>query len=226
MRVRIGADPVRMGTGTDDMKVGVNMPRGKGTGNTSGVGTGTGTGKKKGPKRKYTISDKVLAQRRANTGTDIAKTPDEFAYNARIIQHAMQIQQISETADVNDVESMRQAFLAYLQLCLADGCKITNLGACAAMGVEYTTVDYWLKSDHRPDHKKLAQMVKRTCALAREQLISDGQLNPVIGIFWQRNYDGLRNDTEQIQNSIRDAADYEKKTAAELMEKYADQITD
>ena len=40
----------------------------------------------------------------------------------------------------------------------------------------------------------------------RDAMISSNKLNPVIGIFWQRNFDGLRNDTEQVQ-AIREAED-------------------
>lgn len=217
--------PRKKGTGTGRKGTGV-----KGT-DTAIIGTGTDTGtgtqkeKRVGKPRKYTMSEKALRQRRFNTGSELANTPEEYAYNARVITHAISIQQISENANINDVESLKSAFYAYIQLCMQDGCKVTNLAACAAMGVDNRTVQNWLHNDRRPEYQKLARIVQSTCALSREQLITDGQLNPVIGIFWQRNYDGLRNDTEQIQ-SIQDNDTFEKKTAAELINKYADQLQD
>ena len=30
----------------------------------------------------------------------------------------------------------------------------------------------------------------------REQLMSDGKINPVTGIFWQKNWDGLKDQQE------------------------------
>ena len=226
----MGADPVRMGTGTDDMKVGVNMPRKKGTGtgaDEQGTGTGTGRGrprKKPGsPKSPYTTSEKTLAQRRKNSGVSVYMNPEEQAYNAKIIQHAVAVQQIALTADIKDIASLQNAFTQYITLCAENGCKVSNMGACAALGIAYHTLDDWLHNDRRPDYQKLAQTIKQFCALTREELISDGKINPVIGIFWQRNFDGLRNDTEQIQ-SIKDDNAFEKKTREEMINRYIDQL--
>ena len=59
--------------------------------------------------------------------------------------------------------------------------------------------EYYCKKDD-PEWKAFTASVKNVCAMFRESLITDSKLNPVIGIFWQRNFDGLRNDTEQIQS--------------------------
>ena len=32
----------------------------------------------------------------------------------------------------------------------------------------------------------------------REQLMSDGKINPVTGIFWQKNWDGLKDQQEVV----------------------------
>ena len=53
-----------------------------------------------------------------------------------------------------------------------------------------------------PEVREFCIQVKKTCAMFRESLVKDGKLNPVIGIFWQRNFDGLRNDTEVVQTAL------------------------
>jgi len=150
----------------------------------------------------------------------VAKTPEEMAYNARSIEHVMRITEIAQHADKSDINSLRDCFIAYLKLCAEDGFKAGNVGVAAAMGMNYSELSAWAKNDNRPDRKAFAQTVLRTCSMIREGLIADQKINPVIGIFWQRNYDGLRNDTEQIQ-ALQDN-DTGTMTAEEYKQKYSD----
>lgn len=171
------------------------------------MGTGTGTekrktGRPKGSKSGYTMSEKALAQRK-NAGQDMIKSRapyegEDIAYNARQIDHVIAIQEIASHADRKDPVSLRSCFLNYLRLCQQDGFKVGNMAAYAAMGVDHVTVIGWERGT-RQEYKDLAKFVKSTCALFRENMIADQKINPVIGIFWQRNFDGLRNDTEQQQ---------------------------
>lgn len=126
------------------------------------------------------------------------EAPDEINYNSRQIEHTIRIHEIAKHADKKDIETLRSCFIAYLQLCQGDGFKVSNLGSYAAMGMTQDEFVRFSKKDD-PAIRELVSFVKTTCALNRELLISENKLNPVIGIFWQRNYDGLRNDTEQQQ---------------------------
>lgn len=155
-------------------------------------------GRPKGSKSSYTVSEKALAQRRDNVALKPANTPDEMDFNARQIMHIMRINEIAANADRNDLLSLKSCFIAYLRLCQEDGFKVGNLGAYASMGMDYESFFHWSRKDD-PDIKQFVKLVKRTCAMFRESMVSENQLNPVIGIFWQRNFDGLRNDTEQVQ---------------------------
>ena len=191
------------------------------------MGTEPGTGGKrkrgrpKGSKSSYTTSEKALAQRQANMKKvneyTIPFTGEEKEYNAIKIQHILKIHEIARHADQSDPESLRSCFINYLILCQQDGCKVGNIQAAAAMGVDYRKIDQWLKSS-KPEFRELGAFIKSTCSMYREEMITDSKINPVIGIFWQRNYDGLRNDTEQVQaiqdmneNDNTDVSDYRKK---------------
>lgn len=158
------------------------------------------TGRPKGRKSGYTVSSTALLQRRRIAGSLPAETEEERSYNARLIDHVMRINEISTHADRSDIETLKSCFIAYMQLCQEDGFPVGNIAAYASMGFRnIQQFDYYAKSDD-PDARALATFVRSTCAMARESKTSDGKINPVIGIFWQRNYDGLRNDTEQIQS--------------------------
>lgn len=181
-------------TGTVKKKIG----RPKGSKNKKGLGH-----KNKG----YTVSEKALAQRRNNAALKPAETPAEMDYNARQIEHIMRIQEIAQNADRHDLLSLKSCFIAYLRLCQEDGFKVGNIGAYGAMGMDNITWAYWSKKDD-PEIREFARFVKSTCAMFRETMVAENQLNPVIGIFWQRNFDGLRNDTEQVQAIQEQDDDY------------------
>ena len=171
------------------------------------------------PKGKYNVSDVALAQRRNNFSVKPADTGEGKDLNARSIDHIMKVYQISQTVDKKDPVSIRSAFINYVQLCQEDGFPITNMAAYAAIRSRKVEVEKWCQSDNQ-EYREIAEMVLGMCSLSREQQITAGSLHPVIGIFWQRNYDGLRNDTEQQQVITDGNDDTSAKTASDYMKQY------
>jgi len=180
------------------------------------------TGRPKGRTSGYTVSEKALAQRRRNVGLPVAQNQEEEDYNSRLITHIMRIHEIAATADHKDINSLKSCFINYLQLCQEDGFSVSNLAAYSAMRFTNDQFHAWSKKDD-PEVREFVSLVKQTCAMFRENLVSDGKLNPVIGIFWQRNYDGLRNDTEQVQ-AIREQEMDDEYTTRTYKEKYKNLI--
>ena len=190
-------------------------------------GSNTGTVKKKkgrpkGSKSSYTVSQKALAQRRKNGAMPIPQTPEEYDFNSRMINHIMQVHEISAQADRNDLNSLKSCFINYLKLCQQNGFPVQNLAAYAAMGFfDLGSFNiFGRRSD--PEIKAFVASVRSVCAMFREEMVTEGKLNPVIGIFWQRNFDGLRNDTEQIQSIKEQEEDSVTNTA--YKEKYKNLI--
>lgn len=150
------------------------------------------------------------------------RNADESAYNARLIEHILAIHEIGLRADKQDVVSLKSCFIAYLQLCQKNGFNVSNLMAYAAIGMDKVLFQYYLTKGS-DEMKQFCKFVRETCSMFREGLISENKLNPVIGIFWQRNFDGLRNDTEQVQNALEQEEDYNTGTRA-YKEKYKNLI--
>lgn len=202
----------------------------------SKMGTGTGTekrkgGRPKGSKSSYNVSEKALAQRRDASEKHQAdiktyKDIEGMEYNARQIDHILAISEIASHADRKDVLSMRSCFLNYLRLCQQDGFRVGNLAAYASMGIDLHTAVLWEKGKDE-ERKKLIRYVRQVCGLCREGAIADQKINPVIGIFWQRNFDGLRNDTEQqaITQEMTQL-DNDTMTGDDYKRKYGDLIDD
>ena len=198
------------GTGTDIMDSGTGAIIAKNKG-----------GRPKGSKSGYTQTAKGMQGHRKYQGIIPFETTEEINYNSLVIKHSLECFEISRDADINRPETLAECFRKYLIICEKNGMKIGTIGACTAMGISYKVLESWrlgYKRANNPEYKSLADMVCGICSMSREQLISDGKLHPVIGIFWQRNFDGLRNDTEQLQQT--ETADNENMTAEEYRQKY------
>lgn len=194
-------------------------------------GTGAGTGakvRKRDPRGRkagaeFNYTEKTLKKiDRYGASVIPAETGAEKDYNTMLIEHTLKTYEISRNADIKDPDSLRACFIEYMKLCSQNGYKIGNLGACTAMGINPRTLAMWKDGDRREEdkrYKELAEFVLSVCAMTREQLITDQKINPVIGIFWQRNFDGLRNDTEQIQQAQGENME-ENTSASEYLEKY------
>lgn len=198
----------------------------RGTSVRSGSGTGTEKkkmGRPKGSKSGYTVSVKSELSARKNGKTVPFLSEEDQMYNAKLIEFSLKSYEISLQANINDPESLRSCFLNYLKLCIENGFKIGTIAACSSMGISPEILYQWrsgIRRQNNPEYKKLAEFVTSVCSTSREQLISDSKLNPVIGIFWQRNFDRLRNDTEQQQSLLSGENDQDEMTTDEYRKKY------
>ena len=183
------------------------------------------TGRPKGRKntKPYTYTPTGLAKQREGKGYPVAETEEEKNYNARLIEHVMRVNQIAEQADRNDLNSLKSCFINYLKLCQQDGFSVGNMAAYGAMGFTVRDFDYFSKKND-PEIREFASFVRHTCAMFRESMVTNSKVNPVIGIFWQRNYDGLRNDTEQVQAIQEQEDEYAQFGSSSYKDRYRNLI--
>ena len=91
----------------------------------------------------------------------------------------------------------------------------------AAIGIDKGIAWEWVnRCTTNPARTDFIKKVQKVCALYREGLMQDGKVNPVTGIFWQKNYDGMKDQTEMVltpNNPLGDSADTEA-----LARKYLD----
>lgn len=119
-------------------------------------------------------------------------------YNTRRIMF-MQLILPTEPLDHNDVEEMERRFARYLALCSEWDMKIGNQAAYAAIGITKDHVyDWTVRRQTNPKRAEFVKKVQQFCAMYREGLMEDGKVNPVTGIFWQKNYDGMRDQQEVV----------------------------
>ena len=139
--------------------------------------------------------------------------------NSRYIKFIMETTP-TEPLNKHDVPEMQRRFKNYLEKCAEYDMKVGNQAAYAAIGITKQEVYDW--TNRRLDdiaRTNFVQYVQQICTRYREGLMQDGKVNPVVGIFWQKNYDGLRDQQETVitNNSVTGESDMKA-----LKQKYLD----
>ena len=113
----------------------------------------------------------------------------------------------------DDIPALERRFEEYVNLCSDFDIKIGNQGAYLALGITKDIVYEWehQRSGSLQQHEFIKK-VKAFCAFNREVMMQDGQINPVTGIFWQKNYDGMKDVQDVVvtpANPLGDIQDIE-----------------
>ena len=146
----------------------------------------------------------------------------EEGYNSAMVSFIMAITP-SEPLDRSNVKEMvkemERRFDNYLQMCATYDKKVGNQAAYLAIGIDKETAWNWLnRASTNPLLVDFIKKVQKICSVYRENLMSDGKVNPVTGIFWQKNYDGMKDQQEVVLTPNNPLG--EQKDAEELSRKY------
>lgn len=133
-------------------------------------------------------------------------------YNAKMVSFILAITP-KEPLDYNDVDEMERRFYNYLEMCAAWDMKVGNQAAYTAIGITKEQAWEWENvTKGNPLRTDFIKKVRQICGLYREGLMQDGKINPVTGIFWQKNYDGMKDQSEVVltpNNPLGDSKDTE-----------------
>lgn len=119
-----------------------------------------------------------------------------------------------EPVDKKDVNALRDRWNYYKAMCREYDKKVMNMAAQTAMGLNRDDLRRWAINPNDP-RNALAQEVLNYCAMYRESMIADGQVNNVLGIFWQKNYDGFKDTSENVNVNINPLAGLDQRKAIE-----------
>lgn len=125
--------------------------------------------------------------------TNIDVTP---GYNKKLIDFMQRIKP-KEPINKKDVDALRQQWENYVCLCDAYDMKMSNMTAYYAMGISQQNVSQWGSNPQDPRYELISE-VRQTMAMYREMMMLDNRVNPVVGIFWQKNFDGMKDNQERI----------------------------
>lgn len=166
------------------------------------------------PSRKGRGPDKKPRKKRTDGG-GVGKMQPKLpeGYNTRMVAFMREILP-TEPLDPNDVAEMERRFVRYLQLCEKYDIKVGNMQAYAAIGITKDKAYEWVtRRSSNQERYRFIKNVQSICGMYREMLMQDGKVNPVTGIFWQKNYDGMKDQQDVVltpNNPLGDQPDTEK----------------
>ena len=170
------------------------------------------------PVRSYVQKEAVHHGRENLVQNALSNIPN--GENSRYISHTIEVQQIGIGSDPNNIDDLKARFIQYLQVCAKNDMKLGNLAAYCAMGITKDQVYQWEHGSTRgAEYKAFIRFVKSVIAAYRETAISEGKINPVIGIFWQKSFDGL-NEMAEYEASNQLEGVTEHMDAEQIAEKY------
>lgn len=161
----------------------------------------------------------MVINNRGLTSTIIGRMGDERV--TKFVQYHMEMLAMRQGVNKKDVEDLYQRFINYLSYCAEHGVVPNNQNAYFAIGVSRQEMSAWrLGNAGTQKHKEFAEMVTSFFASVHEQGSTDGVLNPISAMFWQKAHDGLieASKVEVIQENPLG----EKRSAEEITAKYAD----
>lgn len=140
--------------------------------------------------------------------------------NAKYVHFCLEVAKLGFDCDTKDVNDMREHFFRYLELAFQNDMKVGNIQAYAAMGISHKLASIMEhdRTKYSKEYGELITQVRNICGMYREQMMSEAKLNPIVGIFWQRNYDKLTNNDEPERINDDDLGN--RKTAEEIAKEY------
>ena len=127
--------------------------------------------------------------------------------------------------DTKDAAALEARLAEYLAICERHGMKVGNQAMCMALGVVPDDLRRWADGlAPTPQVAAIAKKARSICSAFRESYMQDGKVNPVTGIFWQKNYDGLRDQQEHVVIPTNPLG--EQPDPVRLQQKYLDSLPD
>ena len=137
--------------------------------------------------------------------------------NARLVGFLAEIASWPKV-DPDDMPGLEARFQKYLSFCAERDIKVGNQTCYLALGISNDQASMWSNGVTRDAaHLDFIKKVKRICGSYREMLMQENKVNAVVGIFWQKNYDGLKDQQDVVvaqNNPMGETPD------AEALQKY------
>ena len=126
-----------------------------------------------------------------------------------------------EKPDRHDVQAMEEAFMKYMRFCADNQVQMTNMTAYYVLGIDKDTAHEWaVRRKGTKEQQEFILKVRQLLSANREMLMSQGAVKEAVGIFWQKNYDGFRDNTEIVVTPNTQKEEYD---ADEIRQKYIEQ---
>ena len=185
-----------------------------------------GPGRPKGSKNKGPKAQSALVD--PKTGILVTNSSDKAIIKhigdervTAFVQYHVDMLQMRQGVNKRDVNDLYQRFYAYLAYCAEHMIVPNNMNCYFALGVGRDELYQWRKGiKGTPDHKRFADDVSQFFASIHEQGPTEGLLNPISAMFWQKAHDGMI-EAQKLEVTNTDPLG-EKQSGEQIAQKYAD----
>lgn len=159
-----------------------------------------------------------------NTNKDIvARIGDEHV--SQFVAYHMELMRMRQGVDKKNVEDLYARFWNYLSYCVEHGILPNNMSAYYAIGVARQDISMWRKGIRgTPAHQQFAEDITGFFASVHEQAPTEGLMNPISSIFWQKAHDNLSDQPKPEETSEDPLGD--KRSAEDIASRYAGLLPD
>ena len=110
----------------------------------------------------------------------------------QFVNYHMDMMAMRQGCDKRNVEDLYNRFYRYMAYCAEHGIVPNNMNCYFAIGIARQDVSNWHRGvSGTPEHKEFADAVMAFFASVHEQGATDGVLNPISAMFWQKAHDNL-----------------------------------
>lgn len=158
--------------------------------NTDGFGLDNVKQVGRGINRRVDPETGLVVEEKGQKAVIIGKIGDEKV--SAFVQYHMEMMVMRQGVDKRNVPDLYTRFFRYLEYCREHNIVPNNMNAYFALGISRQDVSAWHRGiGGTPEHKEFADMIMSFFASIHEQGATDGVLNPISSMFWQKAHDGM-----------------------------------
>ena len=117
---------------------------------------------------------------------------------AEITRQALTVGFLWDVIDKKDPVQLQQRAIEYFNYCIDNDSKPGNMGLYSAWGIDRREISSILAREPSSPRSDVIKKSQQILSDIREKLMLDGKVNPITGIFWQKNYDGLKDQQDIV----------------------------
>ena len=137
------------------------------------------------------------------------------------VKYHMEMMQMRQGCDLSNVPDLYARFYRYLQYC-AEHCIVpNNMNAYYAIGIAKSVIYSWSSGKTgSPEQRKFAEDIRAFFASVHEQGATDGVINPISSMWFQKSHDGMVEASKLEQVEADPLGD--RRSASEIAKAYED----
>lgn len=148
-------------------------------------------GRPPGRKNNRTLAEEKMLANWEDTKLAPAMREDKAELNRAAGYFVAQCWKMGQTVDKDDLESLYNGLIRYVELCTQTGMPMLVKTCQLALGINHSTIARWKNGTLRandPRYKEFAEMLDSVIGAGMEAAAAAGSIDRVLTIWWQKSH--------------------------------------